>query len=170
MKTIEVTDEMYEFLMNLSKELNTQNHRGTAMPYFFQIRTREEIAVPEGIGTEAWCYDGSVIETDEEIKEVVFEYKDWEVDSIENENEYNKLCDFEIREILEEIGYYKVYYDYQEIYQNAFLTEKACKEHIRLNGYHYKEPIDYLSHAFRNPELEKVLKFLCELTGGEIHK
>lgn len=43
MKTIEVSDETYKFLMDLSKELTTQNHRGTAMPYFFQIKTQEAV-------------------------------------------------------------------------------------------------------------------------------
>ena len=32
MKSIEVTDEMYDSLMNISKELNTQGHRCTRMP------------------------------------------------------------------------------------------------------------------------------------------
>lgn len=45
MKTIKINDEMYEFLMNLSKELNTQNHRATAMPYFFQISSIQSITV-----------------------------------------------------------------------------------------------------------------------------
>jgi len=65
MKTIEVTDEMYKFLMNLSNELNIQNHRLTAMPYFFQIQTQEQVPAPEDSGTEAWHYDGLIIETDE---------------------------------------------------------------------------------------------------------
>lgn len=93
MKTIEVTDEMYKFLEELSTELNTQNHRCTAMPYFFQVQTK-----------------------------------------------------------------------------NAFLTEKACKEHIKLNKHHYNEPADYLMHAFRNPELEKLMEFICGITKGKLHK
>jgi hypothetical protein len=141
MKTIEVTDEMYDFLINLSKELNTQDHRATAMPYFYQIQTKEQVAVPEGCGIMAWHQDGSLIETDEEIDTVVFEWKDESVP-------------FEDKEKLE----------------NAFLTEKACKKHIELNYYHYCKPVDYLNHAFRNPELEQVLKFICQLTGGELHK
>ena len=40
MKTIQVTDEMHDFLINISKELNTQSHRATAMPYFFQVQTK----------------------------------------------------------------------------------------------------------------------------------
>jgi hypothetical protein len=167
MKTIQVTDEMYEFLINLSKELNTQDHRGTRMPYFFQVQTKEQIAVPDGCGIEAWHYDGSLIETEEEIQDVIIEYKEWSVEK--SEKLYSDLPDWEIEEILEKIGYRKVNYDYRTNLENAFLTSKACDEHIRVNKHNLKSPVNYLSGSFRNPELETVLKFLCELTGGKLH-
>lgn len=129
MKQIEVTDEMYEFLMNLSDELNTQ----------------------------------------EEIKEEVIKYKEW--DGLE-EDEANKLFSeldsWEIDEIMEE-NWRKVNIDYEPRYENAFLTSKACDEHIRVNKHNLRSPINYLSGAFRNPELEMVMKFLCELNGGKLH-
>lgn len=165
MKTIEVTDEMYEFLMNLSNELNTQDHRGTRMPYFFQVQTKKQIAVPEGNGTEAWHYDDSLIETKKEIEEAVNEYKGWD----EASTEFNHLEDYEVEGILESIGYSKVYYDYRDNLENAFLTSKACDEHIRVNRHNLKSPVNYLSGSFRNPELEMVMKFLCELSGGKLH-
>ncbi len=167
MKKIDVTDEMYEFLMNLSNELNTQDNRATAMPYIFQIETKEQIAVPKGCGSEAWNCDGTLIETEDEIKEAVFEWKEWDE---ENQDDYDRLKDYEIEEILEVAGWDKVNYDFTNRYQNAFLTAKSCKEHIVSNSHHYTNPVDYLSHAFRNPELEMVMKFLCELTNGKIHK
>jgi hypothetical protein len=170
MKTIEVSDEMYDFLMETSKELNSQDHRGTRMPYFFQVQTEETICVPEGCGTIAWHMDGGLIETDEEIKDSIFEYKEWDIDSDIHEEMYQDMDEWERNEIMEEMGYDKIYQDKEKVYRNAFLTERACREHIRLNDYHYNNPKDYLSYAFRNPELEMVFKFLCELTGGEIHK
>ena len=170
MKNIKVSNEMHEFLINLSNELNTQNHRATQMPCFFQIQTKEEVPAMEGCGIEAWHYDGSKIETDDEIKETIFEYKEWDKESEDDNAEYNELTEYEIEAILEKIGFCKITYDITDRYENAFLTEKACKEHIRLNSYHYREPIDYLSYATRNPELEMVMKFICELTGGKLHK
>lgn len=164
MKTIEVSDEMYEFLMNLSKELNTQDHRSTAMPYFFQIQTQEKVPAAEGCGTDAWFYDGSMIETDDELAEAISEYKEISIEDA-------KLLSWHEKEAaLEEAGYRKVNYEMKEQYQNAFLTSKACDDHIRANKHHYKSPVNYLTHAFRNPELETLIKFICELTGGEIHK
>jgi hypothetical protein len=166
MKTIEVSDEMYNSLIELSKELNTQDHRATAMPYFFQIRTQKEVAVPEGCGTECWVLDDSKIETAEEINNEIFDYKDGNVSL----DFITKLNDWEKEAILEGAGWRKVNYDFVDHFENAFLTAKACKEHIQSNKHHYDYPVDYLSHAFRNPELELVLKFLCELTKGELHK
>ena len=166
MKNIQVTDEMYEFLMNLSKELNTQDHRGTRMPYFFQVETKEQVSAPEGCGTEAWHYDGSLIETEEEIKEVVFEYKGWDENNSES---YDKLYDYEKESILELSGYQKVNYEYRSNYENAFFTSKACDEHIRVNGHNLNSPKNYLTGAIRNTELETVMKFLCELSGGKLH-
>ena len=167
MKTIKISDEMYNSLKKLSEEINYQDDRATQMPYFFQIKTKEQISVPEGCGTEAWNYDGSLFETDEEIKDAVFECKDWDK---KNQSEFDKLRDFEIDEILRGAGYNKVNYDYKDNLENSFFTAKACQKHIKGNKHHYKEPVDYLSFAFRNPELELVFKFLCELTGGKLHK
>ena len=165
MKTIKVTEEMHEFLINLSKELNKQDHRCTAMPYFFQIQTQERIEVPLGNGTQAWHLDGLLIETDEEIEEAVNEYKEWD----EYTTKFNHLQDYEVEAILELSGYSKVNYDYQNNLENSFLTSKACDEHIRLNSHNLSSPTNYLSHARRNPEMETMVKFLCELTGGKIH-
>lgn len=165
MKTIKVTDEMYEFLVNLSNELNSQDHRGTRMPYFFQIQTKEQIAVPEGHGTEAWHLDGELIETKEEIEQAVNEFKEWDGHT----TRFNHLQDYEVEEILESAGYSKVNYDYRANLENSFLTSKACDNHIKTNKHNLKSPINYLSGAHRNPELEMVMRFLCELTGGKLH-
>jgi hypothetical protein len=167
MKTIEVTDEMYDFLINTSKELNTQDHRGTAMPYFYQIQTKEMVAVPVGNGTVAWHFDGTLLDNEEDIKNAIYELKDWDS---ENDDDYYNLTSYDIENILEDNGWSKVNYDMTDVYMNSFLTEKACKEHIKNNKYHYNQPIDFLSYASRNPELEMLLKFLTGLTGGKLHK
>ncbi len=168
MKTIKISDEMYDSLMEISKELNTQNHRATAMPYFFQIQTKEEISVGEGQGEEIWAFDGSVLENEEEIQEVVIQHQEWEDD--EAKQLFSELSFYDINEILESAGYIQHNRDFEKRYQNAFFTEKACKLHIKQNYYHYNNPVDYLSYASRNPEMELVMRFLCELSSGELHK
>ena len=166
MKTIEISDEIYKELIELATEMTTQDHRCTAQPYIFQIREIEEVPAADGNGTMAWWQDGGKIETDEEIEEAVNEYKEWD----EATTRFNFLDPDEIEEILESAGYMKIWYEEKEVYQNAFLTAKGCQEHIKRNSYHYNQPVDYLSHAFRNPEIELVSKFLCGLVGKQIHK
>lgn len=164
MKTIEVSDELYAKLIELSENINSQDNRGTATPYFFQIKTNEKRRVAEGCGTECWAYDGSTIETEKEINQAVADWLDEDVESVKSKSEYEK------EGILEKAGWQRMNYDYEEKFQNAFLTEKSCKEHIKRNGYHYVEPSDYLMHAFRNPDLELVFEFLGGLTEKKIRK
>jgi len=183
MKTIKVTDKMYNFLIGLSKELNTQNHRCTAMPYFFQIRTTEQCAAYPGQGGEIWVNgEGDELETEEEMREFIQQYiyeNDESISHIDDDEakkeakvKVDEMDEYDIEEYLEEThnNWWKVNVTTEHKYQNAFLTEKACREHINSNKHHYRSPVDYLTYAFRNPELERVLKFLCELTGGKLHK
>lgn len=172
MKTIKVTDEMYASLMELSKEINTQNHRHTPMPYFFQIQTDEVVYVPDGCGEAVWVDDegdGIVLEDSDDERDAIEEH--WEMESKEEfEERFSKLEEHDIDGVLEEMGYYKVDREIVQRYQNAFFTAKGCKNHIRQNEYHYNKPTDYLNGAFRNPEMELVMKFLCELSGGKLHR
>lgn len=166
MKTIQVTDEMYNSLMELSNELKTQSHRGTAMPYFFQVSTKHQVSCAEGNGKEAWHYDGSLIEDKEDIIQAIYDYHDGD----KTKKEIKNLSEWELDSEMETAGYRKVNYDYEQRLENAFFTEKACKEHIKNNSHNLSSPVDYLSHAFRNPEMELVMKFLCGLNGGKMHK
>lgn len=170
MKTIEVTDKMYDSLMELSEEVTTQDNRATAMPYFFQVQTKEKTPAFEGNGTKCWVYDGSEIETEEEIKEAIFEYKEWDLEEDIDIKTYESLSDFQREVILGSAGWQQYNYEITEKYSNAFLTEKACKKHIELNKHHYNNPVDFLSHAFRNPDMELIYGFLCSLQNKNIKK
>lgn len=166
MKTIQVSDEIAEGLLAISRELNSQDNRATAMPYFFQVQTKHQIAVPEGNGTEAWNYDGHLIVTDEDINFAIYDYY---------EGKYSKkqIKGFDggmKEELLEKMGYRKVWFDYENRLENSFFTEKACDDHIRQNKHNLKEPRSYVSNAHRNPEMELVMKFLCELSVGMVHR
>jgi hypothetical protein len=163
MKTIKVTDETYDFLMDLSNELNLQNNRATSTPYFFQIQDKEDRVVPDGYGETVWVCDDIVLKTENDIKEVVFEWKEWDIKNKKHNNLYKKLTESDIEDILSK-NYKAFSITTENVYHNAFLTEKSCKKHIERNKHHYNQPVDYLTHAFRNPELEKLIKFLCQLT------
>jgi len=161
MKTIQVEDSVYDALVEISKNMNAQDNRGTAYPILFQIQTNERIAVPEGCGTEGWYKDGIILETETEVVDAI---NDFNNDNNMFVARFVTLESWEQEEIMEEAGWQKMNFDYEYKYQNAFFTEKACEEHIRLNSYHYAEPCSYVDHAFRNPEMEMVQNFLINLT------
>jgi hypothetical protein len=131
----------------------------------------EQKTVPasEDCGEMAWYSDGSILTTDEEIKEAIFEWKEWELGNRDHEDLFSNLDNWEKDEIMEN-NYRKVWTTTEETLCNCFLTERACREHIASNGYHYSCPTDFLTHAFRSYELEKVLQFLHEITNGKLHK
>jgi len=132
MKNIQVTDEMHKALMGLSKEINNQNHRHTAMPYFFQIQTDEEVAAYPGCGEEIWVGgDSQKLRDDDEIKEYIRDY-DKDVD----------INDIDLEEWLLDNDFRKVQITTEKKYENAFFTAKACKLHIEQNNYHYNKPVD----------------------------
>lgn len=172
MKTIEVSDEMYAQLMEISKEMNNQDHMATRMPYLWQVQETKQIPTCDGCGTPIWVDElGGTLTTENEI---------WEA-MINNLVEDGFLNEEAIRltrlgwsedkcvEWLEEHEWRRVEVANVNFLSNGFLTLKACKEHIRINSHNLHNPSPYLSHAFRNPEMELVSKFLCELNGGEIH-
>lgn len=162
MKNIQVTDEIYDFLSNLSKEIKSQDNRATAKPYFYQVQEEEEVGVPDGCGEEVWVCDGEIhLRTEKDIKGAVFEWKDWELGNKEDEKKFKELDSFEIEEILEE-NYRKVNVDIRHKYSNCFLTFKAYQEHITRNGHNLCNPTSYLFHAYRNNEMDMLFKFLQE--------
>jgi hypothetical protein len=171
MKTIEVSEEMYDKLIGLATEMTTQDPRGTKMPHMFQIRDwKKQYDWGLNGNTHIWVGDyGEEIETLDEFKEYL---ENNGIDIPENiEDIWNEHWDME--DFLEEknIVLKQCSYSLVPEYTNHFLTAKAAEEHLRLNDYHYHKDADvYLNHAWRNPEMEMVSEFLCGLVGKEPHK
>lgn len=184
MKTIEVADEMYDALMKLSKEMTSQDMRGTKMPHMFQVQTNETVAAYPGCGEEVWVNDdGDELETDEEVRLFVHQHiyeNDESINHLDDEKakqvakeRVDEMDEADLCEYLEEEcneGWRTVSVTTERRYQNTFFTAKACEEHIESNKHHYKEPICYLNHAWRNPEMDLVATFLCELSGGKLYQ
>ena len=165
MKTITVTDETYDFLMTLAQEINTQDNRSTAKPYYFAIQEDEEVYVPDGCGDEIWVDhdgDGVKLRTEEDIKEAIFEWKGWTIGNKSDEKEFN-LMDWYARENILEEHYRKVDMVIGHKYSNVFLTKKAYEQHLLENRHNLNNPQSYLFHAFRNKEMSMLFKFIEEL-------
>lgn len=160
MKTIQITDEMYEALTDISKELNTQDHRATRMPYMIQVSEKREVAAWKGCGDMHWCgEEGERLDTEEEKNEVI---KDYLFDKYGTDDSIEDLADYEKDCILEDLGYRELESTYEDELSNFFFTEKALRDQ-------YGKSVNTFLTGVRNPELEVVMKFLCELTGGKLH-
>ena len=182
MKTIKVTDEMYAELMAISEKMNNQDHEGRRMPYLFHVA--EEISEPtcEGCGTPVWVdCDGDYLRTKDEIIEYIAEYMflddcHYMCDATSADREFDSMIQ---ATRIYESGEYEDYLEEQDFtlyneekrtrYSNGFFTRKACEVYIAQNSHNLHEPSCQLLHAYRNPEMETVSKFLCEISGGEIH-
>lgn len=154
MKTIEITDEMFEKLMTISNELKTQNHRCTRMPYMIQLSENKEVAAYIGCGEEI-LVDSHGLEI-RSLKEGITHIKDYGLD-VNYISDWSDLKhqlekhDFRIIEVTEEIEL-----------SNFFLTDKGLREY-------YGNDVNTFLTGVNNPELETVMTFLCELNGGKLH-
>jgi hypothetical protein len=189
MKTIQITDETYEFLKDLAGKLKTQDNRATANPRYYAIREKEKIYGMEDGYDDDYVYvrDDNEWECDTlkeafgcecELAEIEKQDGETAIDAVRREwtnhkndfssrikGTYSKIkpddCDEEI--LLESLGWRKVGIRHTEKFSNCFLTEAAANEHIRINGHNLNSPDTFLFHAYRNKELDMVIKAILEI-------
>ena len=164
---IEISKEDLEFLKDLQHELNTQDNDGTADPLYWGVLEEKEEYVPEGCGEPRISHDDgswTLEEAVESVNEVINEYDQDTQDEWKDiwKDDAEDVCNF-MRETLK-WDFCDVYYvekvDRISNYSGAFLTKRACKQHIEKNHYHYDNPRTYAMCAYRNYELERLLKIL----------
>ena len=149
---IEISEESYQFLKDLIHEIDTQDNRATANPILYTIHEKVERDRATGRGTVKY-YDGeeSIIDEDEV----------WEL------AKDHGLEDEPFEDILEQLKLepldIETTWEVSSFNTNVFLTEKACRQHIRINGHNLNEPKIHVSHAFRNPEMEDLFKAIREI-------
>jgi hypothetical protein len=165
---VEIKEETYRFLKNLAFEMGNQDNRATANPRYYSIEEDEEICGLDPGYTDEWAWrddDGNMYNTDEAIglaKEVYYDG---------NEDAYNADVQlYSIAEIVKNAGLERVGIGHREKYSNVFFTEKGIRRHIEANHYHYKNPRDFLFHAFRNPEMEGVINAIMEIGEADIEQ
>ena len=173
MKNIEVSEEMYNKLIELATEMTTQDPRATRMPHMFQIRDWKKV-YDWGLNgdTRIWVGDyQEEIETLDDFKEYLeshgIEYNESQLTELWNDDRDFGLPDW-IEENCHDLR--ECSYSMEPVYLNHFLTAKSAEEHLKLNYYHYHKDADvYLNHAWRNPEMDMISEFLCSLVGKKPH-
>ena len=163
MKTIQVTDEMYNSLMDISKELNTQNHRCTSMPYVIQVRTKEEVAAYEHCGEKFWFDDeGGKLEDSAAENEVIKQYL-YDLHGDKSDDIYKELDEYEKEIILEDkLGCTKHEVTTKDKLTDFFFTDKGLRDK-------YGDKVNTYMTGISNKEMKIIMTFLCEISGGKLH-
>jgi hypothetical protein len=169
MTTIKISDEDFKFLKDLQEELNNQENDGNAAPVYWGIMEDYEALCFEGEGEPRIPYDDGTF-TLEELAEAIeddidsftqAEKAEW--DAI-NKNDLDSVMDFVNEHWNEDrtIGepYWVEIKQQLSRYAGAFLTKRAAKNYIENYGYNHDNPRTYAMTAYRNFELDRLIKIL----------
>jgi hypothetical protein len=176
-----ITREDVQFLMELQKEMNTQDTLSQADPRYWVIRDYskvygENLNTPEGceifiddnkISTMEYTTVGDT-QTIEEVKKYFLEEHDTEFE----ESDFDDLYDLDdLEEMLRDRGYEISVVEYEIIpkHSGMFLTQKAAEEHLRANYYHYDDnATTFCMTAWRSTEADKLYEILHRVDFSKI--
>lgn len=149
---IEISKKSYEFLKSLVAEIDSQDNRCTASPYFYVIQEKEKRVVPDGFEEDTEIYYDGESYSEEEFRESFGVPEGEDIDAFAYSNGY-------------EIEWFGFTRDYEERSgSNVFFTERAYRDHVSINGHNLKEPRSFVKHAFRNAEMENLFDALRDIT------
>jgi hypothetical protein len=158
MKTIQITDEQYEFLINLSKELKIQDNRITENP-IYRVYQKITIVKADGFGNQVGYLD-----SEGHITRLEDLQKSGEIENYRKEHlEYSDEDDEYILE--NRLEYQKLEFSEEDISVSGqvYFTENAAATHIAANHYHYDHPFVFVESAWRNYEWQKIREIILSL-------
>ncbi len=164
-----LTEDDFNFLKELGRELKTQDTLYTAKPIFWQIQQKDIV-----VGVDYDYSEGSCLIIGDEYEMItdIVEAKNFLIDnydiSARQLKHINELEEIESFCNKREIQCKYTGYIEKEKYDNAFLTRKSLEKHIELNHYHYKNPVRFCSAAWRNPELQRLLEIVEKFSDVEV--
>jgi len=167
--------EDIEFLKELQHELNTQTNDGNADPVYWGIMEKREVLSMSGDimyfhitgDDDEYTYDDFV----QYITDKIIEADDKELLDEWNELDHDNYYDVSYMAEILNIDYYKVECeetDYLSRETGCFLTKRAAQNYIDKCGYNHSKPRTYAMTAYRNYELERLLKILKETDFNDI--
>lgn len=166
MAKIEISKEDYEFLKELQHELNTQPNDGSAEPVYWGVMDYDYELTAEGNGEPRIGIDGESYTLEGAIECVNDDISEYDKDIQEAWAKVNKEDADDVAFFMkEELEWNCDVYWVEEkgrITRNtgAFITKRACKEYIERFGYNHNKAHTYAMTAYRNFELERLLKIL----------
>ena len=169
MATIKISDEDFMFLKDLQKELINQENDGNANPVYWGIMEDYEALCFEGEGEPRIPHDDGAYTLEELVEAInddidsftLAEKAEWKAI---NKNDLDSVMDF-VNEYWNEdniIGepYWVETKQQLSRYAGAFLTKRAAKSYIEKYGYNHDNPRTYAMTAYRNFELDRLIKIL----------
>jgi len=159
MKTLQISDELYNNLMLIAKEYVTQDKRWQAEPCMFMPMQKVHRLKPDGCGSRT-----KIIARDDSADE----YESWDDLKDYYKNNLENYEDISFEEFCED--YIELDYDVEDSFEtrgaiNPFFTAKYCDVYIH-NDKHNLEDKNAVSYAFtpvKNFEMQTIAKFLMEI-------
>jgi hypothetical protein len=168
MRTIQISEEDYEFLKDLQHELNTQENDGNADPVYWGVMEHRMEPAPEGCG-DAIIYmgDDATMTTEEAVEYINENIRNYDEELQEQWKDVDKNCMDDVVYFIHdemEISECRIVWQEEKEFiskeTGAFITKRACKEYIEKCHYNHSKPHTYAMTAYRNYELERLLKIL----------
>lgn len=186
MKTIEITDEQYEFLKQAQSLLKTQDNRLTRDPLYCVMKKERIYGLSEEYASDSvWVFEDTTFETVQDLYNDVIEnfedqLKKYTIDyyGIEGEADFSTLAKNFVEDVeesyyvyedfLNDLGYYKVYYNEEhklDENSNIFsLFEVDAQEFVDSKyGTDSKLAYSYACSSWRASRMNKVRDFLLEV-------
>lgn len=185
-----ITKEEVEFLMNLQKDINTQDNASTADPLYWTILDTkkiygEKLDDPDGfivydtMNTEEVCDSEDYDNFTKEIVTKILNDNDFHKDDFVKEQWALLINSFDTEDLAENLNdatgedgrFIHLQYKRVEEESNCFLSAEDAQNFLKSNDYHYSDDCHiYGHHAWRNPEMDKLLKILHEVDFEKIYK
>jgi len=152
-------------IANLMRDINAQDNRATASPYYFEVQQLEWIGpIDEIYGhwdetREVWEFEGEQYDTEAEFKRAVWEYY-WPGSG----REERKKAIRKIRKAFDDYGDSITLCGVWRC-KGVFLTQTAALKHIHANQHRYFKTRTYVQHFWRNSEMETVFEALADYCG-----
>lgn len=175
MRTIQISDEDYEFLKDLQHELNTQPNDGNADPVFWGVMETRMVPAQDGCG-DAFIYMGDdvTMTTEEAVQYVDENIHDYCEETQEKWKSVDKNWMDDVATFINErmkIPECRIVWEDEKSFisreTGAFLTKRACEQYIGCYGYNHDKPHTYALTAYRNFELGQLLKILKTMVFGD---
>jgi len=149
MQNLNLSKEAIDFLIDFALQIEIQDNRATANPYYYQVRCIKELPAPKDY-------------TDENVYFVYQDNETW------NEKDLKEWCQKEGNDFDGFVSEHCEVYSKQEVNEdeNIFFTKKDYDQHMELNGHnyrYYKKAYSYIKYANRNPEIKMLLETILEI-------